>query len=70
MAVLNPTDTDQTLKLELAGVNLAGTGTLWRLASTQADAKNPAITSAPLPTVPPTVTVPRFSVSIYELPAR
>ena len=70
VAVLNPTDTDQTLKLELAGVNLAGTGTLWRLASTQADAKNPAITSAPLPAVPPTVTVPRFSVSIYELPAR
>jgi alpha-N-arabinofuranosidase len=70
VAVLNPTDTEQSLKLDLTGADLAGTGTLWRLASTQADAKEPKITSAPLAAVPASLTVPRFSVSIYELPVR
>jgi len=70
IAVLNPTDVEQPLKLDLSGATLAGTGTLWRLASTQADAKDPVITSVPLAAVPASATVPRFSVSIYELPVR
>lgn len=70
VSVLNPTDVDQSIQLDIAGVTFAGTGTLWRLASTRADAKDPAITSAPLTAVPKFVTVPRFSVSIYELPVK
>ena len=34
VSVLNPTDTEQSLKINLSGVNLAGKGRLWRLAST------------------------------------
>ena len=45
-------------------------GTLWRLASTREDVKDPEITSAPLAAVPASVTVPRFSVSIYDLAAK
>ena len=70
IAVLNPTDVEQSLKLELGGASLSGKGTLWRLASTQADAKEPTITSAPLSEVPGALTLPRFSISIYELPVK
>ena len=70
VAVLNPTDVDQPLQLNLAGADLAGSGTLWRLASTRADAKEPAITNSPVAALPSALVVPRFSVSIYELPAK
>jgi alpha-N-arabinofuranosidase len=70
VAVLNPTVTGQSLRLELAGASLTGNGTMWRLASTRVDAKDPVITSAPLTAVPDSLTFPPFSVSIYELPAR
>jgi alpha-N-arabinofuranosidase len=69
VAVLNPTDAEQSLLLKLNGAKFAGTGTLWRLASTRPDAGNPVITSVSLAAVPESLTVPRFSVSIYELPA-
>jgi alpha-N-arabinofuranosidase len=67
VAVLNPTETDQTLKLNIAGATLSGKGILWRLASAEVDGKNPAISSSPIGSIPDTVTLPRFSVSIYEL---
>ncbi len=67
VAVLNPTDVEQPLKLDLTGANLTGQGTLWRLASTREDAKEPAISRLPLAQIPGALTLPRFSVSIYEL---
>lgn len=70
VAVLNPTDGEQPLTLSLAGASLAGKGTLWRLASTEANGQNPAIISSPVASVPSSLTLPRFSVSIYEFPVK
>lgn len=70
VAVLNPTDVEQPLQLAIENAALAGGGTLWRLASTQADAKNPRITSTAVDALPATLKLPRFSVSIYELPVK
>jgi alpha-N-arabinofuranosidase len=70
VAVLNPTDVEQTLTLNIAGANLAGTGTLWRLASAEANGQNPNISSSPVGAIPGPLTLPRFSVNIYEFPAK
>jgi alpha-N-arabinofuranosidase len=67
VAVLNPTDADQSIKLNFSGANLAGKGTLWRLASTQANGQNPGIGDSPVDSIPSLVTLPRFSINIYEL---
>lgn len=69
VAVLNPTDSDQVLKLNIGGANLSGKGTLWRLASSDENGQNPKISSSPLDSFSNSLTLPRFSVSIYELPA-
>jgi hypothetical protein len=70
VAVLNPTDTDQPLKLNIAGVSLAGGGALWRLAPSGDDIQNPATTRSPVDAIPDTLTLPRYSISIYELAAK
>ena len=67
VAVLNSTDVEQPLKLNIAGADLPGKGTLWRLASTDNSGQNPSISSSPFDTIPDSLTLPRFSVSIYEL---
>ena len=67
VAVLNPTEVEQPLKLNIAGADLSGKGTLWRLASTESDGQNPSISSSPVDSVPSAVTLPRFSINIYEL---
>ena len=63
---LNPTDVDQSLKLNLTGADLSGKGALWRLASAETNGQNPAISSSPVDSIPDALTLPRFSVSIYE----
>jgi len=70
VAVLNPTDGDQALKLNIAGASLAGKGALWRLAPSGDDIQNPTFTSSPVDSIPNTVTLPRYSISIYELAAK
>jgi alpha-N-arabinofuranosidase len=70
VAVLNPTDMEQTLQLNMTDADLSGKGTLWRLASSESDGQNPIITSAPVDSVPSGIKLPRFSVSIYELNLR
>jgi len=67
VAVLNPTDVEQSIKLNIKGANLAGKGTLWRLASSEANGQNPSISSSPVDSVPSVVILPRFSINIYEL---
>jgi alpha-N-arabinofuranosidase len=67
VAVVNPTDVEQSIKLNIAGVALSGKGTLWRLASAETNGQNPSISSAPVDAVPGSLTLPRFSVNIYEL---
>ena len=70
VAVLNPTDTDQPLKLNITGAVLSGKGTLWRLASAESNGQNPSISNSRVDSIPDSLTIPRFSVSIYELPAK
>jgi alpha-N-arabinofuranosidase len=66
VAVLNPTEVEQSLKLNITGTTLSGKCTLWRLASTADNGENPIIGSSPLQSSPDLLTLPRFSVSIYE----
>jgi len=68
VAVLNPTDGERSLKLNFNGAALSGKGTLWRLASAGDNGQNPCISSSPIESFAGTLTLPRFSVSIYELP--
>jgi alpha-N-arabinofuranosidase len=70
VAVLNPADVDQSLKLNITGAALSGKGTLWRLASAETNGQNPSISNSPVDSIPDALTLPRFSVSIYELLAR
>ena len=70
VAILNPTDVQQPLTLTLAGATLAGPGMLWRLASAEANGQNPAIRSSSVASIPSSITLPRFSVSIYVFPAQ
>jgi alpha-L-arabinofuranosidase len=70
VAVLNPTDVQQALKLDLTSANLSGKGTLWRLASIEANGQNPSINSSPVARIPESLTLPRFSINIYELTVR
>ncbi len=67
VAVLNPTDVAQPLKLAIIGAGLSGKGTLWRLAPEGTDTRHPTITSSPVDSTPRLLTLPRLSVSIYEL---
>jgi alpha-N-arabinofuranosidase len=70
VAVLNPTDIDQPLKLNITGAALSGKGTLWRLASSQSNGQDPGISNSPVDSIPVSVTLPRFSVNIYEFSAK
>lgn len=70
VAVLNPTDAEQSLKLNITGAALSSKGTLWRLASADRNGQNPSISSSPVDSIPDSFTLPGFSVSIYELPVR
>ncbi|MGO8698208.1 MAG: alpha-N-arabinofuranosidase [Limisphaerales bacterium] len=70
VAVLNPTDIDQPLKLNITGAALSGKGTRWRLASSQSNGQDPGISNSPLDSIPDSVTLPRFSVNIYEFLAK
>jgi|ERR1017187_629950 alpha-N-arabinofuranosidase len=70
VAVLNPTDADQPLTLHIAGAPLTGKGTLWRLAPNGDDIQHPDITSSPVASVPDSLTLPRYSINIYELTAK
>ena len=72
-AVLNPSDSEQQLKLAINGVKLARSGHLWRMAPPSVDA---TITVGQKPgveveeqgqvTIPDSIAVPPFSVSIYS----
>ena len=70
VAVLNPTDVEQSIKLNFSGVNLTGSGDLWRLAATERSGQNPDITHLPVNSVPETIALPPFSVNIYDLSAK
>lgn len=74
-AVLNPSDSKQSMKLAVNGVKLTGQGTLWQMAPSSVDAvvaigRNPevAVEEHALGSVLDTIEVPPFSVNIYSYP--
>jgi len=74
-AVLNPSDSKQSMKLAINSVMLASQGTLWQMAPSSVDAvvavgKKPevAVEEHALGPVPGTIEAPPFSVSIYSYP--
>ena len=70
VAILNPTDVEQPLKLDITGAALSGKGTLWQLASDESNGQNPSISNSPVDSIPDSLTLPRFSVSIYKQSVR
>ena len=70
VAILNPTDVDQSIQLNIKGANLASKGTLWRLASAEPNGQNPIINSSPVDSNLNKITLPHFSVNIYDLPVK
>jgi alpha-N-arabinofuranosidase len=74
-AVLNPSDSKQSMKLAVNGVKLASHGTLWQMAPSSVDAvvtvgKKPEVSveEHALGSVPDKIEAPPFSVSIYSYP--
>jgi alpha-N-arabinofuranosidase len=76
-AVLNPSDSEQSLKLTVNGVKLANEGHLWRMAPAKVTAANTVgqkpeveVQEQQLASVPDAMSVPPFSVSIYSFPVQ
>ncbi len=76
-AVLNPSDSEQSLKLTINGTKLANRGRLWRMAPNKVTAVNIVgqkpeveVQEQGLTSVPDTVSLPPFSISIYSFPMR
>jgi len=77
IAVLNPSDAEQHMKLAISGAKLSSEGKLWRMAPSKADAvvtlgKKPEVQveEQGLSSLPETMTVPPFSVNIYSFPVQ
>ena len=75
IAVLNPSDSEQSVRIAVRGGKLAHTGTLWRMAPDKIDAtvqvgKIPEVTveEQRLGALPDTIAVRPFSVNIYAWP--
>jgi len=77
VAIVNPTESERQLDVAIQGVTVEDQGRLWRIAGAELTADNqPAkplvvdIVESPLTGVPGRLTVPKLSMSIYELPLR
>jgi alpha-N-arabinofuranosidase len=77
VAVINPTESEQTIDLSYRGVRLAGAGTRWRMAPDSLDARivvgqapHVRVEEEAVTRVPARVTFPPFSVTLYRLTAR
>ena len=77
IAVLNPSDSEQSIKLAINGATLASAGKLWRMAPDSIDAtvqvdKKPEVQveEQALGALPETITVRPFSVNIYSYPVQ
>jgi alpha-L-arabinofuranosidase len=76
-AVLNPSDSEQSLRLSIDGAKLSSQGHLWRMAPASVDAKitvgkkpEVEVQEQELTSMPDTISVPPFSVTIYSYPVR
>jgi alpha-N-arabinofuranosidase len=77
IAVLNPSDSEQSIQLKINGAKLANAGKSWRMAPDKIDAtvqvgKTPEVKveEQSLGALPDTLTVRPFSVNIYAYPVR
>ena len=77
IAVLNPSDSEQSIHLNIPGAALASTGKLWRMAPNSIDATvkagSPAevmVEERTLGAMPATVKLRPFSVNIYSYPVQ
>ena len=77
VAVINPTESEQTMDVSFQGMRLAGTGTRWRLAPERLDARivvgqtpEVELEEQPVTRVPTRPTFPPFSVTLYRLTVR
>jgi alpha-N-arabinofuranosidase len=77
IAVLNPSDAEQPMKLAIDGAKLAGGGRLWQLAPQSVDAKitvgqkpGVEVREQTLGAAPGAIVVPPFSVNIYSFPVQ
>jgi alpha-L-arabinofuranosidase len=77
VAVVNPTETAQSVRVTFAGLALRDAGTQWAIAAPNLQAQNvpgrPAqvkIVESPLTAVPAALTVAPLSVTLYRFPAR
>jgi alpha-N-arabinofuranosidase len=77
IAVLNPSDAKQSMKLAVNGAKLASQGKLWQMAPSKIDAvvavgKTPevAVEEHTLGAIPETIEVAPFSVNIYSYPVQ
>ncbi len=73
IAVLNPSDVEQSIKIAVAGTKLADVGKLWRMAPDSIDASvqigkkaEVQVEEQSLGALPETITVRPFSVNIYS----
>jgi alpha-N-arabinofuranosidase len=77
IAVLNPSDSEQNIKISINGAKLVSAGKLWRMAPDSIDAgvqvdKKPEVQveEQTLGALPVTITVRPFSVNIYSYPVQ
>ena len=77
IAVLNPSDSEQSINLAINGTKLTSNGKLWRMAPDSIDAtvqvdKKPEVQveEQTLGALPGTITVHPFSVNIYSYPVK
>jgi hypothetical protein len=75
VAIVNPTESDQQIDAAIKGVTVQDKGRLRRIAAADLTADNEPgkplvvdIVESPLTGVPGRLTVPKLSISIYELP--
>ena len=71
--MLNPSDSEQRLKLSIQGTRLADEGHLWRMAPASVDATitvgqkaGVEVEEKEVTSVPESISVPPFSVNIYS----
>jgi alpha-N-arabinofuranosidase len=76
-AVLNPSDSEQRLNISINGAKFSNKGHLWRMAPSSVDAtitvgQKPGVEmqEQALPSMPDSMSVPPFSVSIYSFPVQ
>ena len=77
VAIVNPTESEQQIDVAIKGVTVQDKGRLWRIAGPTLAADNQPgkplvvdIVESPLTGVPGRLTVPKLSMSIYEIPLR